>query len=122
MARAETQSELLRALFLHSDSSTDSFELTKKEKDILRNGRNRSSRGPLRVSQQVYSEGTALETLIGYLYLSDRLRLQDVLKKLTSIKDNVSGTDGARTLFNDTPTRATDRQTNKINWQKRVVF
>lgn len=87
MARAETQSQLLRRLFSCSQLSNDIFELTKREIDILKNGRNCSSRGPLRVTHQVYGEGSALETLIGYLYLSDRFRLQVVLDKLNSLRN-----------------------------------
>jgi 23S rRNA maturation mini-RNase III len=90
MARAETQSFLLRGLFALSNSNITStpckFEFSKREKEVLRNGRNRSSRGPLRVSQQVYSECTALETLLGYLYLKDQFRLQVVLDELSRLR------------------------------------
>lgn len=101
MAKAETQSEFLRKLFLLSDSNEDSFEFTRKEKDILRNGRNRASRGPLRVSQQVYSEGSALETLIGYLYLSDRFRLQEVLNMISSLKQSSKNSEKIPSTHNE---------------------
>jgi 23S rRNA maturation mini-RNase III len=106
MARAETQSFLLRGLFALSNSNITSsssssstaaavtltckFAFSKREKEVLRNGRNRSSRGPLRVSQQVYSECTALETLLGYLYLKDQFRLQVVLDELSRLRTSCS--------------------------------
>ena len=56
--------------------------LTKAETDILRRGRNASTAKPRRVSRHVYQQATALETLIGYLHLTDGQRLQQLLALL----------------------------------------
>lgn len=56
--------------------------LTEAEQDLLRRGRNASSRGPRRVDSQVYQQATGFEALIGYLYLSDPARLMELLGSL----------------------------------------
>jgi ribonuclease-3 family protein len=53
--------------------------LTEAEQDLLRRGRNASSRGPRRVDSQIYQQATGFEALIGYLYLSDQARLMELL-------------------------------------------
>lgn len=56
--------------------------LNDREKDLLRRGRNGAGTTPKRLSPQIYRQATALETLLGYLYLVDRDRLQELLEKL----------------------------------------
>ncbi|MEP0946861.1 Mini-ribonuclease 3 [Nodosilinea sp. FACHB-141] len=56
--------------------------LTAAEQDLLRRGRNASSRGPRRVDSQIYQQSTAFEALIGYLYLTDQTRLAELLNTL----------------------------------------
>ncbi|MGB7522056.1 MAG: ribonuclease III domain-containing protein, partial [Spirulinaceae cyanobacterium] len=56
--------------------------LTKFELEIVRRGRNASSKSPRRLSPDIYQQATALETLIGYLYISDPQRLNELLAKL----------------------------------------
>lgn len=56
--------------------------LTPAEQDLLRRGRNASSRGPRRVDSRVYQQSTAFEALIGYLYLTDPGRLAALLGTL----------------------------------------
>ena len=56
--------------------------LTDKEKEILRRGRNASTMKPRRLSRKIYQQATSLETLIGYLHLTDRKRLSELLAKL----------------------------------------
>ncbi len=56
--------------------------LTAAEQDLLRRGRNASSRGPRRVDSQIYQQSTAFEALIGYLYLTDQSRLAELLNTL----------------------------------------
>lgn len=56
--------------------------LTDDEQDLLRRGRNASSRGPRRVDSQIYQQSTAFEALIGYLYLTDQSRLAELLSTL----------------------------------------
>lgn len=67
--RAETQAEHLRLLEPH---------LTPAELEILRRGRNATKTGPKRLSQAIYQQATSLETLVGYLYLSDPKRLTEL--------------------------------------------
>ncbi|NES84741.1 MAG: Mini-ribonuclease 3 [Moorea sp. SIO2B7] len=68
--RAETQASHLRSL---------SPYLTDEEKEILRRGRNAANGGPRRLSPEVYQKATSLETLIGYLYLKNPQRLNQLL-------------------------------------------
>jgi len=56
--------------------------LTDSEKEILRRGRNASTMKPRRLSRQIYQQATSLETLIGYLHLTDSQRLSELLSKL----------------------------------------
>lgn len=68
--KAEHQAELAEQLAPH---------LTVTEQDVFRWGRNASSRGPKRVDGAIYQKATGLETLIGYLYLTDPERLAQLL-------------------------------------------
>ena len=68
--RAETQASHLRSLCPY---------LTDEEKEILRRGRNAANGGPRRLSPEVYQKATSLETLIGYLYLKNPQRLNQLL-------------------------------------------
>jgi ribonuclease-3 family protein len=53
--------------------------LTDDEVEILRRGRNAASSRKQRASLQAYQQATALETLMGYLYLTDPPRLIEIL-------------------------------------------
>jgi ribonuclease-3 family protein len=68
--RAETQASCLRSLEPH---------LTEAEREIVRRGRNAATGRPRRLSPELYQQATSLETLIGYLYLQDPQRLQQLL-------------------------------------------
>lgn len=68
--RAETQAAFLQRLLPH---------LSDAEKVILRQGRNAASGRPKRLDLITYQQATALETLLGYLYLHDWQRLNEVL-------------------------------------------
>lgn len=57
--------------------------LTDTERDLLRRGRNASSRGPRRVDSQIYQQSTGFEALVGYLYLTNPARLVELLSALT---------------------------------------
>jgi len=61
--------------------------LTPQEQDILRRGRNAANHKPKRVSAKVYQQASSLETLIGYLYLTNSDRLQELLQKLNISTD-----------------------------------
>ena len=71
--RAEQQACYLEYLRPH---------LTEAEADILRRGRNAVSSRKQRASLQDYQQATALEALIGYLYLTDPQRLADIFSHL----------------------------------------
>lgn len=71
--RAETQALYLRSLTPH---------LRTAELEIVRRGRNAASGRPKRVDPEIYQQATSLETLIGYLYLTDYPRLTELLQKL----------------------------------------
>ena len=59
--------------------------LTEQEKDILRRGRNACIGKPRRLSLRVYQQATSLETLIGYLHLTNPQRLSELFAYLPSV-------------------------------------
>jgi ribonuclease-3 family protein len=71
--RAESQAAQLLALEPY---------LTTSELEILRRGRNAAAGGPKRVDPKIYQQATSLETLMGYLYLTDPNRLTQLLARL----------------------------------------
>jgi ribonuclease III family protein len=71
--RAEMQALHLRSLAPH---------LTDDELEIVRRGRNAATGRPKRVDPDTYQQATSLETLIGYLHLTDEARLSELLQKL----------------------------------------
>ncbi|WP_392533193.1 Mini-ribonuclease 3 [Nostoc sp. C117] len=71
--RAETQALHLRSLTPH---------LRNTELEIVRRGRNAATGRPKRLDPQIYQQATSLETLIGYLYLTDCQRLTELLEIL----------------------------------------
>lgn len=71
--RAETQALHLLELTPH---------LNHTELEIVRRGRNAASGRPKRVDPGIYQQATSLETLIGYLYLTDSRRLTELLQNL----------------------------------------
>jgi ribonuclease III family protein len=71
--RAETQAAYLLAL---------ESDLTQAEKEILKRGRNAVKSHPRRLSPDIYQQASSLETLIGYLYLKDPQRLNQLLEKI----------------------------------------
>lgn len=56
--------------------------LTEEEQEILKRGRNAASRRPKRVEPEIYQQATSLETLLGYLYLTNPSRLTDLLNQI----------------------------------------
>ncbi len=71
--RAESQAAQLRSLTPH---------LTAPELEILRRGRNAATGRPRRLDPEIYQQATSLETLFGYLYLTDPQRLAQLLTHL----------------------------------------
>ncbi len=71
--RAESQANHLRSLEPH---------LTAPELDILRRGRNAVTGSPRRLDPKIYQQATSLETLMGYLFLTNPQRLTQLLAYL----------------------------------------
>ncbi|MEL7224217.1 MAG: ribonuclease III domain-containing protein [Cyanobacteria bacterium P01_D01_bin.36] len=71
--KAEQQSCYVDVLLPH---------LNEAEKDILRRGRNATTGRNRRAKGQDYQKATGLESLIGFLYLSDPHRLMTLLNQL----------------------------------------
>lgn len=68
--RAESQANYLKILLPH---------LNEKELEIVRRGRNAATSKPRRLSISIYQQASSLESLIGYLYLTDIERLKNLL-------------------------------------------
>ena len=81
MVRAESQSRLLRRLLACS------WKITHFERGLLRKGRNAAGRGPARLASGAYGEASGFETLLGYLYLTDRTRLEELLFVCSDLQD-----------------------------------
>lgn len=73
---AESQAQAMSVL---SDYLVDS------ELDIVRRGRNAASGKPKRVKLRTYQQATGLEALLGYLYLTDPQRLDQVLTHMSRV-------------------------------------
>jgi ribonuclease-3 family protein len=71
--RAEAQANHLQTWLPH---------LTAAELEWVKRGRNAAVGRPRRVDAAVYQQATSLETLVGYLYLTDVPRLTDLLTLL----------------------------------------
>jgi len=71
--RAEAQASHLRSLTPY---------LTSTELDIVRRGRNATTKPPKRIEPEIYQQASSLETLVGYLFLTDCQRLAQLLHKL----------------------------------------
>ncbi len=65
-------------------------DLNDVETDVVRRGRNATSKSPRRLSAKIYRQATAFETLIGYLYITNQTRLYELLKKLSVTYDHQS--------------------------------
>mmetsp|Transcript_2813 Transcript_2813/g.5258 ORF Transcript_2813/g.5258 Transcript_2813/m.5258 type:complete len:161 (+) Transcript_2813:863-1345(+) len=105
--RAETQSKIFRRLL-----SSEIFELTKEERNIISRGRNAGSssggrkRGPKRLygsndgkdstygGPEVYQDSTALEALIGFTYLTDKNRCVEIINFLSEELDRIDNEEG----------------------------
>lgn len=71
--RAESQAASLQILEPH---------LSAPELEILRRGRNAATANSRRLDPKIYQQATSLETLIGYLYLTNPQRLTQLLAYL----------------------------------------
>ncbi|MBD2178092.1 Mini-ribonuclease 3 [Pseudanabaena sp. FACHB-1998] len=77
--RAEQQANLLEKL-----------DLTDFESDLVRRGRNAAGSISRKVDPHIYQKATGFEALIGYLYLADRDRLDQIFTQLLSHIDTPS--------------------------------
>ncbi len=57
-------------------------ELNEKESDIVRRGRNLAVTTSKRINHKTHRIATAFEALLGYLYLYDKERLEEILAKI----------------------------------------
>jgi ribonuclease-3 family protein len=71
--RAETQARHLRSISPYLNST---------ELAIVKRGRNAAAGRSKRTDPQIYQQASSLETLIGYLYLTDPERLTEILALL----------------------------------------
>lgn len=71
--RAERQAQHLDAI---------ESALSETELDVVRRGRNATGRVPRRTNRTTYQRATSLEALVGYLYLCDVNRLNEVMSWL----------------------------------------
>ena len=71
--RAESQAACLKLLEPH---------LSDSEREVVRRGRNATTKCPRRLSPQIYQQATGLEALLGYLYMDNPQRLNQLLKQL----------------------------------------
>lgn len=71
--RAESQARHLRSLEPYLSSA---------ELEVVRRGRNAAVKGPKRIDLHTYQLATSLETLVGYLYLTNPQRLSELLGQL----------------------------------------
>lgn len=71
--RAETQARHLRSISPYLNST---------ELAIVKRGRNAAANRSKRADPEIYQQASSLETLIGYLYLTDPERLTEVLALL----------------------------------------
>ena len=56
--------------------------LNDMEKDLVRRGRNRAGRGPRKGDAATYALATGFETMVGWLFLKNPLRLAQLFEKL----------------------------------------
>lgn len=57
-------------------------DLNEKESDIVRRGRNLAVTTSKRINHKTHRIATAFEALLGYLYLYDKERLEEILAKI----------------------------------------
>ncbi|WP_413440288.1 ribonuclease III domain-containing protein [Synechococcus sp. MIT S1220] len=71
--RADAQAQLLQKL---------EPLLEPQEQELVRRGRNRAGRGPRRSDAAIYGQATGFETLLGWLFLNNPVRLKELLDHL----------------------------------------
>ena len=79
--RADAQSTLLA--WLEQQDLLQAEEL-----DLVRRGRNSAGRGPRRADAAVYGRATGFETMVGWLFLNNPVRLAELLDQLEMAGSN----------------------------------
>ncbi|WP_269623148.1 Mini-ribonuclease 3 [Prochlorococcus marinus] len=77
--KAEAQAEALSSLEIH---------LTEIERNFVKRGRNRVCRGSRKINIAIYGKATGFETLIGWLFLKNPIRLAQLLDQLDAIQSD----------------------------------
>ncbi len=57
------------------------------ELDLVRKGRNKASQGPRKGEASIYGKATGFETMVGWLFLKNPLRLAQLLDQLEETKN-----------------------------------
>lgn len=80
-ARALHKNVVLKVNAEHQSALLDKIEahLSDSEKDLVRRARNLKPAGYRKIDQTVYRRATAFEALVGYLFLTDMKRLEEIL-------------------------------------------
>ena len=76
LVKAEAQAAALDNLEIY---------LTDLEKEFVKRGRNRVGRGSRKVNLAIYGKATGFETLVGWLFLKDPIRLAELFDRLEII-------------------------------------
>ncbi|OEU15018.1 ribonuclease III [Fragilariopsis cylindrus CCMP1102] len=80
LVRAENQSALLKKL-------KETFPLSDRESQVLSRGRNSVTRSKNRRNPAAYQDSTSIEALIGYVYINDPDRCQELLAWFDTVID-----------------------------------
>lgn len=68
----------------------ETFPLTNKEQQVLMRGRNAGGKNKNRARDAAaYQDATAFEALLGYLYVSDQRRCEEILSWLHHFMDDM---------------------------------
>lgn len=86
LVNAEAQSKLLQQF-------VDNFKLTSAEQGVLARGRNASltARKKGKGGESMYQDSTAFEALIGYTYISDKVRFNEMISWVRDELDKMDG-------------------------------
>lgn len=73
------------AQYLIINTLIDEKIITEEEIKIFKRGRNQSSSGRKNIDPKIYTHATGFESLIGYLYLNNKKRLDEIILKSINI-------------------------------------
>jgi ribonuclease-3 family protein len=68
----------------------EEFDVTLREQQVLSRGRNSVSGSKNRRNPAAYQDATALEALVGYLYITDSRRCEELLNWINNNLDRVN--------------------------------